>query len=65
MLFTRVFKEDLSQEEQYGELDPFYKHQNFLKRLCTSFIIVHRYKQHGMTLMKAFYNKLKEDRVGF
>ena len=31
------------------------KHQNFLKRLHTSLIIVHRYKQDGMTFMKAFY----------
>ena len=31
------------------------KHQNFLKQLRTSLIIVHRYKQRGMTSMKAFY----------
>ena len=39
------------------------KHQNYLKRLCTSLIIVHRYKQHGMTSRKAFYKK--EGKVGF
>ena len=35
------------------------------KHLCTSLIIVHRYKQHGMTFRKAFYKKLKEGKAGF
>ena len=45
------------EEEQDGEMDPFKKHQNFLKHLRTSLIIVHRYKEHEMIPWKAFYKK--------
>ena len=48
----RMYSRPMKQEEQDGEL---YKTLNFLKQLSTSLIIVHRYKQHGMTSMKAFY----------
>ena len=40
-----------------------YKQQNFLKHLHTSLIIVHRYKQHGVTPRKAFYKRLKEGKA--
>ena len=41
------------------------KHQNFLKPLHTSLIIVHRHKQGGMIFRKAFSKKLKEGKAGF
>ena len=55
----------MKQEEKDGEMDPFYKQQNFLKCLHTSLIIVHNVKQHGMTSRKAFYKKLKKGKAGF
>ena len=36
-------KREEQEQEQDGEMDPFYKHQIFLKRLHTSLIIAHRY----------------------
>ena len=53
------------EEEQDGEMDLFTKHQSFLKFLRTNLIIVHRYKQHGMTFRKAFYKKMKEGKASF
>ena len=34
------------EQEQDGEMDSSYKHQNFLKRLRTSLIIVHNMEWH-------------------
>ena len=52
------------EEEQDGELYPFYKHQN-LKCTFAYNCKLHRYKLHGMTARKVFYKKLKEGKVGF
>ena len=41
------------------------KHQNFLKRLHTSLIIAHRYKQCRMTSREAFYKNRKRVRWVF
>ena len=46
-------------------MDPFYKYQNFLKRLRISLIIVHNVKQHRTTPRKAFYKRFKEGNMGF
>ena len=40
------------EEKQDGKLDLFTKHQNFLKHLRTSLIIVHRCKQADSSLFK-------------
>ena len=52
------------EEEEDEEMDSFYKHQNFLKCLCTSLIIVHTVKQHEMTPKKLFI-KVEDGKADF
>ena len=52
----------VKREEQDGEL---YKMPKLLAMFMYKLIIVHRYKQCGMTFRKAFYKKSKEGKAGF
>ena len=48
------------EEEQNGELDPFYKTPKLLDTFAYKLNNCHRYKQCRMTFRKLFYKKLKE-----